>query len=91
MHPVKRSQILKLSKMLLVEPQFLEQSIEECVIEIRVTDEEIELDQTAILRLRRLERVCGALEVDVGMAQLILTLRDRVSELEAEIRALRSR
>ncbi|MFH1723692.1 MAG: chaperone modulator CbpM [Elusimicrobiota bacterium] len=91
MRRVRRSQILRLSETLLIEPDFLQRSIEESVIEVRETDEGVELDRRALPRLRRIERVCRALGVDVGIAHLMLTLRDRVSELEDEVRALRSR
>lgn len=40
----------------------------------------------ALLRLRRVERVCLALEVEQDVAALIIDLTDRVAELEEQLR-----
>jgi hypothetical protein len=78
-----------LSETLHVERGFLVQCIEESVVEIHEADGRWNLSNGTALRLRRLERLCHVLNVDVPAAKYILDLTDRLAELENEMRRLR--
>jgi hypothetical protein len=66
----------------------------ECVRASAVKIEEIDgkarLGNATALRLRRLERICDALDVDVSVALLLLELTRRVEELEERLRLARA-
>ena len=63
----------------------------ECVRESAVEIEEVEgrvkLGNASALRLRRLERLCEALDVELPVAMLLLELTRRVDELEEKLRS----
>ena len=81
--------LVRLSESLHVDRGFLVQCIEESVVEIHEVEGRWNLSNGTALRLRRLERLCHLLNVDVPVAKQILELTDRLGELEDEVRRLR--
>lgn len=83
--------IRQLCESLHVDHGFFVECLQESVVEVHEVNGRLELANATVLRLRRLERICGALEVPVPAALMLSTLTQRVAELEEEIRQLRSR
>jgi hypothetical protein len=78
--------IITLCERLRVQRGFLVQCLEESVVEVQEIQGHWDLSNGTALRLRRLERLCRALNVDVPTAKLILDLTQRVADLEEEVR-----
>jgi len=81
--------IVILSERFHIERGFLAQCIAESVIEIHEVEGEWDLSNGTALRLRRLERLCQTLDVDVPAAKQILDLTERIADLENQIQRLR--
>lgn len=83
--------LLMLAAVIEVESDFLE----ECVRYGAVSLEELpegceEFTPTQLSRLRRLQRICRSLEVDVYSGCIIVDLLDRVDALERELQRRRA-
>lgn len=74
-----------------VDSEFLVQCLHESVIEIRETDGHWDLDSGTALRLRQLQRICRAFNVELPVALHLLNLNQRIAELEQEVRLLRGK
>ncbi len=83
--------LVRLSESLHVDRGFLVQCIEESVVEIHEADGHWNLSNGTALQLRRLERLCDVLNVEVPIAKHILDLTDRLAELENEVHRLRKK
>ncbi len=89
MYSVSDIALKQLCDRLQINPEFVVQCLQESVVEIHEIDGRLDLGNGTILRLRQLERICVALNVDVSGAVLLLKLTQRVAELEEEVRLLR--
>ena len=79
-------EIQKLCRVLHIDAGFFVECVRESAVEIEEIDGRVNLGNASALRLRRLERLCDALDVDVPVALLLLELTRRVDELEEKLR-----
>ena len=80
----------QLCERLQIDPEFFVECLQESVVEMNETEGRLDLRNGTILRLRKLERICTTLDVDVSVALLVLQLTQRVTELEEKVRLLRN-
>ena len=83
------SAIQALCQRLHIDSGFFVECVRESVVEIDEIDGRLDLGNGTALRLRQLERICRALDVDLLIALRLLELSHRVAELEEEVRSLR--
>ena len=81
--------LVTLCQRLQIETEFFEACIEESVIELHESDGQLVVGNGTTLQLRKLERLCQTFHIDVPTAILLRDLRQRVAELEEEIKQLR--
>ncbi len=81
--------VQKLCRELQIDSDFLVQCLHASVIEVHETEGHLVLGNGTVLLLRRLERICVTLNVDISGALLLLKLTQRVADLEEENRLLR--
>ena len=79
-------EIQRLCRVLHIDAEFFFECVRESAVEIEEIDGRVHLGNASALRLRRLERLCDALDVDVPVALLLLELTRRVDELEEKLR-----
>ena len=79
-------EIQRLCRGLHIDAEFFVECVRESAVEIEEIDGRVNLGNASALRLRRLERLCAALEVDLPVAMLLLELTRRVDELEEKLR-----
>ena len=82
MTPYPEAEIQDLCRRLDIDPGFLRDCLAESVIEIQETDARLDLVNATTLRLRRLQRICHTLNVDLPVALLLNDLLQRVANLE---------
>jgi len=78
-----------LSAVLRMEPTFLQQCVQYeviCLDDIR--QERVELPPAQVDRLKRLQRICRSMDIDVFAGCIIVDLVDRVDELQRELEHL---
>lgn len=76
-----------LSRLFHVDQAFLLECVEEAAVALSHDEAgRAELTAAGLFRLRRIERVRAALEVEPDIAALLVDLTDRVAELEARLR-----
>jgi hypothetical protein len=78
-------EIQRLCRGLRIDAEFFVECVRESVVEIREIDGRVDLGGGSALRLRRLERLCEALDVELPVALLLLELTRRVDELEEKL------
>lgn len=78
--------IQRLCQVMQIDVNFFVECVRESVVELEEIDDCVHLSNASALRLRRLERLCGALNVDLPVALLLLELTRRVEELEEQLR-----
>lgn len=81
--------VQRLCRDLHLEASFFLECVRESVVKVEEVDGRARLGNASALRLRRLERICSALDVDVTVALLLLELTRRVDELEEKLRSSR--
>jgi hypothetical protein len=72
----------QLAKRFEVDTDFLMECLHESVIEVRGSRADLDLGNGTALRLRRLERICHTLNVEVPVAALLVELTQRIERLE---------
>ncbi len=82
--------IIQLCRRLQVDSGFFEQCLQESAIQVHEIDGRLDIENGTALRLRRLERICRTLNVELPIALLLLDFTGRIAELEEEIRLLRA-
>ncbi|MDE2314524.1 MAG: hypothetical protein KGL04_10185 [Elusimicrobia bacterium] len=87
---LSREKIAAVAAEMGIEPEFLEQCLEEEIIFEEHLGAEPRIAAGDAARLRTLHRISRALQVDVFAAEIILELRERLDELERELDVLRS-
>ncbi|MFH2204756.1 MAG: chaperone modulator CbpM [Elusimicrobiota bacterium] len=81
--------LLGLARRLDITAEFLADCVEYSAICLVATEERVDLRDDDVLRLRRLQRVCGAFDVDACIGSMLLDMADRIAELERDIRRRR--
>jgi hypothetical protein len=79
-------EIQRLCGALHIETGFFVECVRESAVEIEEVEGRVNLRNASALRLRRLQRLCGALDVELPVALLLLELTRRVDELEEKLR-----
>ncbi len=87
---LSRERIESVAAKMGVEPEFLEQCLEEEIVFEEHLGEDPGIAAGDAARLRTLHRISSALQVDVFAAEIILELREHMDELERELNFLRS-
>lgn len=86
MEPVK-ADLEALARLFDLNQGFLRQCLEESVVAVERDDAgQAALSAAGLRRLRRIERVAAALDVEPDVAALLVDLSDRVAELEDRLR-----
>jgi hypothetical protein len=80
-------EIQKLCRVLHIDAGFFVECVRESAVEIEEVEGRVKLGNASALRLRRLERLCEALDVELPVAMLLLELTRRVDELEEKLRS----
>ena len=78
--------IQNLCRALSIDASFFMECVRESAVEIEEVEGRVNLRNASALRLRRLQRLCGALDVELPVALLLLELTRRVDELEEKLR-----
>ncbi|HVA67042.1 MAG TPA: hypothetical protein VNK24_08990 [Elusimicrobiota bacterium] len=87
---VPHEKIADLAAKLGVDADFLERCLEEEIVIEANWIEEGDLPSAAATRMRSLQRICRALDIDEFSASLILELRERLEIMERELDFLRT-
>ncbi len=79
------SQLEGFATLLGIEASFLRQCVQYDVIHLKdIRPESVELLPSQVARLRRLQRICHSLDIDVFAGCIIVDLVERIDELQRE-------
>lgn len=86
----RREQVESLAEITRIEVAFIEECLECGAVELKGIDQgSMEITPSQLAKLRRLQRICRDLEVDILAGSIIVDLVDRVDEMERELEWLR--
>lgn len=88
--PEDLSQFHELAALMKIESAFLEQCVRHGAVRLEAfAEEQAEFPPAKLARLRRLQRICLSLDIDVFAGCLIVDLLERMDGLQRELELLR--
>ncbi|PIP82113.1 MAG: hypothetical protein CO113_04180 [Elusimicrobia bacterium CG_4_9_14_3_um_filter_62_55] len=83
----RREQVEYLVEVTRIEAAFIEECLECGAVELKGSDPgSVEITPSHLAKLRRLQRICRDLDVDILAGSIIVDLLDRVDEMERELK-----
>ena len=86
-----RDRLQMLARVMEIESAFLEQCVRHGAVRLEdLPEDRAEFPPSELARLRRLQRICHSLDIDVFAGCIIVDLLDRMDKLQDELEQLRA-
>jgi len=76
--------LIELARRLEITTEFLLDCVEYSAVRLVEMEDHVDLKEDSVLKLRRLQRICDAFDVDACVGTMLLDMADHIAELERE-------